>query len=203
MAGLRKGIAYRTIKRAYTRKSKYRKKGYIKAVPNSRIIRFNMGDLKKKFDHRVDFISKENVQLRHNSIESCRQIINRHLARGLGSNYHFKIRAHPHHVLRENKMLTGAGADRMQTGMQKAFGRAIGVAAQVKKGKIVFTVDVEKGSIDIAKKSLKKATPRLPGTYSIVSHPIITKEAQASADRKASLKVAPIAVKPANSSKSQ
>ena len=169
MAGLRKGRSYRRIKRAYTRKSKYRKKGYIKAIPTSRIIRYDMGDLKKKFDYRVDFIAKESIQLRHNSLESCRQIINRHLGRGLGSNYHFKIRAYPHHVLRENKMLTGAGADRMQTGMQKAFGRAIGIAAQVKKGKILFSVGVDKGSVEIAKKSLKKATPRLPGKYSIIS----------------------------------
>jgi len=168
MAGLRKGVSYRRIKRAYTRKSKYRKKGYIKAVPVSKIIRYNMGDLQKKFDHRVDFIAKDNVQLRHNSLESCRQIVNRHLGKGLGTNYHFQIRAYPHHVLRENKMLTGAGADRMQTGMQLAFGKAIGLAAQVKKGKILFTVGVEKSGTELAKKALKKAMPRLPGKYGIV-----------------------------------
>jgi len=168
MAGLRKGISYRRIKRAYTRKSKYRKKGYIKAAPPSRIIRYDMGDLQKKFDWRVSFISKESLQLRHNALESCRQIVNRHLHRGLGSNYHFKIRAYPHHILRENKMLTGAGADRMQTGMQLAFGKAVGLAAQVKKGKVLFTVDVEKAGAEIAKKALQKAIPRLPGKYGIV-----------------------------------
>jgi large subunit ribosomal protein L10e len=46
--------------------------------------------------------------------------------------------AHPHHILRENKMITGAGADRMQTGMSHSFGSNVGRAAQVKKGQVIF-----------------------------------------------------------------
>ena len=168
MAGLRKGKCYRTIKRAYTRKSKYRAKGFIKSVPNSKIIRYDMGDVKKPFTHRVDYVAKEGVQVRHNALESCRQIINRNLVRGLTRDYHFKIRAYPHHVLRENKMLTGAGADRMQTGMQRAFGKAIGVAAQVKRGKVLFSIAVDKAGVQIAKNALEKANPRLPGKYTVV-----------------------------------
>ena len=66
----------------------------------------------------------------------------------MGRNYHLQIRIYPHHVLRENKMLTGAGADRMQTGMQRAFGKAIGSAAQVKIGQAIFTVQVDDKDID-------------------------------------------------------
>ena len=82
-------------------------------------------------------------------------------------NYFFHILAYPHHVLRENKMLSGAGADRMQTGMSHAFGRAIGLAAQIKKGKRVFVIKVNEAHIDAAKKALKRACPRMPGQYSI------------------------------------
>ena len=37
--------------------------------------------------------------------------------------FHIRIRVHPFHVLRINKMLSCAGADRLQTGMRGAFGK--------------------------------------------------------------------------------
>jgi len=44
---LRKGSAYsKRYARPYTRKSKKRSKSYIKTVPNSRIVKFQMGDTK-------------------------------------------------------------------------------------------------------------------------------------------------------------
>lgn len=167
MAGLRKGISYRFLERPYTRKSKFKHRAYVKAVPNSKVVRFDMGDVQKKYPYRVDLIAKDSLQLRHNAIESARQIVNRHLNLKLGNNYYLKIRMYPHHVLRENKMLTGAGADRMQTGMQLAFGRPVGIAAQIKRGKAIFSVKVEKENIDSAKYSLKKAMSRLPGHYGL------------------------------------
>lgn len=167
MAGLRKGISYRFIERPYTRKSKFKHKSYVKAVPNSKVVRFDMGDVKKQYPYRVDLIAKDALQLRHNAIESARQIINRHLNIKLGNNYYFKVRMYPHHVLRENKMLTGAGADRMQTGMQLSFGRPVGIAAQVRRGKAIFSVKVDKKDIESAKYSLRKARSRLPGHYGV------------------------------------
>lgn len=167
MAGLRKFSCYQRIKRAYTRKSKFKKKGYIKAPPQVKIVRYDMGDSTKTYQYEVDLISRDNIQIRQNAIESARMVVNRLLHKKLGTNYYLKIRLYPHHVLRENKMLVGAGADRMQSGMQKAFGKAIGVAAQVKKGKILFAAKINKEGIEIAKEALKKAGPRLPGRCSI------------------------------------
>ena len=130
MASLRKAKCYRNVKRAYTRKSKYKKKGYIKAIPSLKIVKFDIGNLKKKFSNEVSLYSKEKIQVRENALESARLIVNRKLNKVLGaSNFHLKLRLFPHHALRENKMLTGAGADRMQTGMQRAFGKVIGSAA--------------------------------------------------------------------------
>ena len=45
--------------------------------------------------------------------------------------YHLKIRVYPHHIVRENPMATGAGADRVQDGMRKAFGKPVSSVAMV------------------------------------------------------------------------
>ncbi len=164
---LRKGHCYTKLKRAYTRKSKYKRKGYVKSVPVTRVIRYDMGDLRKKFSFKVTLNVKAGIQIRQNSLESCRLIINRHLNKALGTNYYLKLHVYPHHVLRENRMLTGAGADRMQTGMQKAFGTPVNIAAQMKKNQTLFSVKVDEADTLKAKAALQKARPRLPGSFSI------------------------------------
>lgn len=168
MAGLRKGIAYRKVVRPYTRKSKFKAKSYIKAVPLSKIVKFDMGNPQKKYDMKISLVSKQNIQIRHNALESARIIVNRKLNKSLGTDYFFKVRPYPHHVLRENKMLTGAGADRMQSGMQQAFGKPVGLAAQVKVGQPIFTAYVNRESVNHAKTALMSATPRMPGKFKVV-----------------------------------
>ncbi|KAG1302727.1 hypothetical protein G6F62_015860 [Rhizopus arrhizus] len=51
-----------------------------------------------------------------------------------------RIRVHPYHVTRINKMLSCAGADRLQTGMRGAFGKPNGLVARVNIGQIIFSV---------------------------------------------------------------
>lgn len=168
MAGLRKGSAYsKRYARPYTRKSKVRKKSFIKAVPNSRIIKFKMGDLvgerEGKYPIALCVKSKEQVQLRDNSIEATRQFMNRFLPLKIGKEFFFQIKPYPHHILRENKMLTGAGADRMQTGMARSFGKTIGRAALIKPGKVLFIVKVLNTRHEIeARKLIKSVKSRLP-----------------------------------------
>ncbi len=168
MAGLRKGHSYSPVKRSYTRKSKVKGKAYIKTIPQNKIVRYVMGDTKKKYAYRISLVSKTNVQVRHNALESCRQVVNRRLSLRLGMDYLFILRVYPHHILRENRMLTGAGADRMQQGMQQSFGTPVGLAAQLKKGQVVMSVDVSsKDKVDYAKNAVKMATPRMPGSYTV------------------------------------
>ncbi len=169
MATLRKFKCYRNVTRAYTRKSKYKPKAYVKTFPNSRLVRFHMGEIHKGFSHKIDLITKERVQVRDNALESARQVSNRRLEKALGrAGYHFHVLVYPHHALRENKMLVGAGADRMQTGMQQAFGKVIGIAAQLRKNQRVFTVYVNENGIEAAKDALRKANHRLPFRSSII-----------------------------------
>ena len=169
MAKLRKGCAYRRLERPYTRKSKYRKKSYVRASPVSKVVRYHMGNLKKAFDTKFELVAKDSLQLRHNCLEAARLTSNRTLEKAVSkSGFRLILRPFPHHVLRENPLAAGAGADRMSTGMKKAFGKPIGIAAQVKKGQVVFTAEVDKVNMELARRALKKASYKLAGNYTVV-----------------------------------
>ena len=57
-------------------------------------------------------------------------------------------------LLRENKMIATAGADRLQEGMRRAFGKATGLAARVERGKTIYEAHVTKDKPSIVKKKL-------------------------------------------------
>ena len=162
MARLRKFAAYRRLDRPYTRVSKYKKKSYVKALPRHIIVRFVMGNLKKNFKYTFELKSKDDLNIRHNSIESARQSSNRLLEKELGKEYRLQIVVFPHHILRENPVAAGAGADRFSTGMSHNFGKPHTVAARVKKGQTIFKLSVDKGKIGIAREALKRIQHKLP-----------------------------------------
>ena len=172
---LRKGSAYsKRYARPYTRVSKKRAKSYIKAVPNSKIVKFKMGD-QKGFDAgeypiQLHMISKENCQIRDNSIEAIRQFLNRFLQVKVGKEFYLEVKPFPHHILRENKMLTGAGADRMQTGMSRSFGKTMGRAALIKPGQVLYIIGVKttKGESE-ARKLIKSIKARIACKTSILT----------------------------------
>jgi len=164
---LRKAIAYSHKKeKPYTRRSRVKGQNYIKAIPPSKIVKFLMGDI-KKFDNKgfpfnVVLKSVENAQVRDVALEAARQHIHRELELAFKGNYFLKVCCYPHHVLRENKMITGAGADRLQSGMSQAFGAAVGIAAQIKKGKIIFLVGVStQKDTTIVRNILQKIRPKI------------------------------------------
>ncbi len=168
MAKLRPARAYRRLERPYTRKSRKRQKSYVKASPHSKVVHYHMGDVKKEFPVIVKLISESDVQIRHNAIEAARVTANKMLNNKLSGNYHFWIRIYPHHILRENPLATGAGADRFQTGMKHAFGKPIGLAAQVHSGDEVMEVQIDEANIELAKKALKKAANKIPGKMRVI-----------------------------------
>ncbi len=168
MATLRKGKCYRKVTNSYTRKSKVRSKAYIRAPPATKVVRYAMGELNKKFSHSIKLVSKQTLQIRHNALESARLVVNRSLYTDLGNkNYSFSLVKYPHHILRENKMLSGAHADRLQSGMSHAFGKTVGLAAQIKTGSAIFEAKVNKENIASAKVAMQKAISRLPGKIQI------------------------------------
>ncbi len=168
MARLRKGVTYRKIERPFTRKSKYRSKNFARSIPHSKVVRYNMGEVHKEFPIKLELVSRTPVQIRHNALESARQTVNRQLEKKLGKGtYYFKIRVYPHHILRENPLASGAGADRMSTGMSKSYGKTIGIAAQVKRGQTIFELSLGKQHYKMGKEALKKAIHKLPCSCSI------------------------------------
>lgn len=65
-------------------------------------------------------------------------------------------------VLRENKMIATAGADRLQEGMRKAFGKPIGLAARVKQGSVILELSVMAENLERAKEAMWAAGTKLP-----------------------------------------
>jgi len=163
MVRIRKFVSYRRIERPYTRTSRYKSKSFIKISPHIRVVGFELGSPKKSFPYTLELISKRDLQIRDNALESAKQTSNKLLESGIGlAGYHLKLKTYPYHILRENPLAAGAGADRFSTGMQKAFGKPIGNAAQIKKGDTIFQVSVDKANLEFAKKALTRASKKLP-----------------------------------------
>jgi large subunit ribosomal protein L10e len=177
MAKLRKFVCYRRLERPYTRKSKYSKKNFIRVYPATKITKCEGGTPGKKFSYSVLIKTKKPIQIRHNALEAARQSANKYLETNLNKdNFFMKMRVFPHHVLRENPLASGAGADRMSTGMAHSFGKNISSAAQVRKGQPVFEVKVEKSGIVAAKKALKVMATKFPCTCVIEIFDLATKK---------------------------
>lgn len=82
---------------------------------------------------------KENVS--SEALEAARVAANKYMVKNAGKDaFHLRVRVHPFHVLRINKMLSCAGADRLQTGMRGAFGKPNGLAARVQIGQILMSI---------------------------------------------------------------
>lgn len=179
MVTLRKANAYSKRKVVpFTRVSKKRRKSYIKVVPPQKIAKFTMGNQQlvkeKKLIHKLTLVSDEKCQIRHNSLEACRQYLNKQLDTHLAGQYVLKVVCYPHHIQRENKMLTGAGADRMQTGMQLSFGKSIGKSVIAKQGTKVFELIIaDEKAIQIARKIFKEVGPKLPCKRKIIYEKLV------------------------------
>ncbi len=148
----------------------YTRNKFIRGAPSSKISKFIMGDSKGKFSYKISMMSLNAVQIRHNALEAARIAANKILADILGDKeYLMQIRVYPHHVLRENKMIATAGADRLQEGMRRAFGKPIGRAARIKENQTIMDVYVnEKRGLEVARKALETSAKKLPTSCRIV-----------------------------------
>jgi large subunit ribosomal protein L10e len=145
------------------------RKRYIHRQPASRIVSFDMGNPPGNFEAQVSLIGLERCQIRHQALEAARVASNRHMTKKAGRlNYHLRMRVKPYHYLRENKMISGAGADRVQDGMRRAWGKVIGVAARVKPNQPLVTIRVNRQHLRAAMDALKKAAPKFPTPCKIV-----------------------------------
>jgi len=147
----------------------YTRKYYMGGIPGSKVSQYNTGNLSGDFKVAVSLTVDEQCQIRHTALEAARIAANRYLMKSTGRlNFRLKLRLYPHQVLRENKMATGAGADRVQDGMRRAFGKAVGTAARVGTDQRVFTVYVNPLNFLKAKEALRRASMKVPPPCRIV-----------------------------------
>ena len=169
MAKIRKFTAYQKLERPYTRISKYTKKNYVRGgFPHMKVIKFDMGDPRKEYDSVIKLNSNKAMNFRHNALESARMTSNRLLEKSIGKEYHLRIKVYPFHVLRENPLASGAGADRMSTGMKKSYGKSISCAARVKEGQTLMELRINKVNNKLGKLALERASKKFPCSCKVV-----------------------------------
>lgn len=147
----------------------YTRKEFIKGKPQIKIAKFSGGGKKEAdYDYCVQLISNEKIQIRHMAIESARLAANKTIETVAGETGYFStLRIYPHILLRENKMIATAGADRLQEGMRGAFGKAVSLAARINRGQVLMEAFVKKEHLDIAKKAMRSASVKLPITPTV------------------------------------
>jgi large subunit ribosomal protein L10e len=152
-----------------SRSQAFTRREYMSGVPLSRIQQFDMGNPRGDFPVKVSLVAKESCQIRHLALEAARIAANRFMVKKAGSlGYHLKVLIYPHIVLRENKQATGAGADRVSQGMRKAFGKAVGTAARIKRDQNIISIQTNKAFFLNAKDALRRASMKLPTPCYIV-----------------------------------
>ncbi|MBI2665912.1 50S ribosomal protein L16 [Candidatus Woesearchaeota archaeon] len=169
MAKLRKFSAYQKLERPYTRVSKFSNLNYVRGgYPNIKISKFDMGNTKATFDTTLKLNVLREMNIRHNALEAARMTSNRLLEKTINNAYHLKVKPYPFHVLRENPLASGAGADRMSTGMKLAYGKTIGAAARMKLGQTVIELKLNKENVKLGREALARAARKLPCSCKIV-----------------------------------
>merc|ERR1712137_771170 len=93
------------------------------------------------FPKSVNLVSNELEQLSSEGLEAARICANKYMIKTAGKDaFHIRMRVHPFHIVRINKMLSCAGADRLQTGMRGAFGKPQRTVARVHIGQILLSI---------------------------------------------------------------
>jgi large subunit ribosomal protein L10e len=137
-------------------------KKFAPGAPNPKVARFTTGKFRPDYDFMVKLISDGRLQIRHNALEAARVAASKKVTLVGEENFYLRVVTYPHLVLRENKMIATAGADRLQEGMRKAFGKPIGLAARVEIGSVVLELSVKAENLEKAKQAMWAASTKLP-----------------------------------------
>ena len=155
----------------YCKNKPYPKSRYCRGVPDSKLRIYDVGNKKApcdQFPAAVHLVSDEYEQITSEALEAARVACNKYMIKVAGKDFfHLRMRAHPYHVIRINKMLSCAGADRLQTGMRGAFGKPSMVAARVDIGQVLMSVRTREDKTAVAVEALRRAKFKLPGRQKI------------------------------------
>ena len=136
-------------------------------MPDAKIRIYDIGKKKalyNEFPHCVHLVSGEKEQISSEALEAARIACNKFMTNKCGKEaFHMRTRKHPWHVIRINKMLSCAGADRLQQGMRGAFGKPYGKSARVNIGDIIISIRTTAQHIKFAEEALRRSMFKFPG----------------------------------------
>lgn len=150
----------------------YIKSRFCRGVPDAKIRIFELGRKTAKVDDfpaSIHLVSDELEQIGSEALEASRINSNKYLVKTCGKEgFHMRIRPHAYHVTRINKMLSCAGADRLQTGMRHAYGKPNGLVARVRIGQPLLSVRTKESNVHHAIEALRRCKFKFPGRQKIV-----------------------------------
>ena len=150
----------------------YPKSRFCRGVPDPKIRNFDIGKRRADVDEFpvcVHVVSRELEQICSEALEAARIQANKYMVKKANKEvFHMRIRAHPFHVLRINKMLSCAGADRLQTGMRQSYGKPYGTAARVRIGQILLSMRTKEAYVPQVLEALRRAKMKFPGRQIVV-----------------------------------
>ncbi|XP_063718776.1 large ribosomal subunit protein uL16-like [Symsagittifera roscoffensis] len=156
----------------YCKNKPYPKSRFCRGVPDPKIRIYDIGRKRAGVDEFpccVHLISNELEQLSGEALEAARICANKYMVKNCGKDaFHMRVRVHPFHVVRINKMLSCAGADRLQTGMRGAFGKPQGTVARVRIGQPILSMRVKDNQKASAIEALRRAKFKFPGRQKIL-----------------------------------
>jgi len=141
------------------------RKSFVKSMPHNALTIFDMGNSKGTYEIIAELAATGKVQVRDNAIEAARQAINKLLEKSAPNAYYFKVLVFPHNVIRENKMIAGAGADRLQSGMAHPYGRPSERGAMIKPGQNLFRVMYMAKDAETINEAFRRAKCKLSGKW--------------------------------------
>ncbi|CAL5990695.1 Ribosomal_protein L10 [Hexamita inflata] len=150
----------------------YPKSRFCRGVPDPKIRYFDLGNKKATVPELpccLHLLSWEKQQVSSEALEACRIACNKYIQKEAGKDsFHMRIRVHPFHVIRQKKMLTCAGADRLQTGMRHAFGKPAGSVARVAIHQPLISIRCRASAVAAVKEALRRAKYKIAGRQEIV-----------------------------------
>jgi large subunit ribosomal protein L10e len=156
----------------YCKNKPYIKSRFCRGVPDPKIQIYDVGNKSAStdlFPLCVHLVSGELEQLSSEALEAARIVVNKYMTKFSGKDtFHLRVRLHPFHIIRINKMLSCAGADRLQTGMRQAFGKPTGCVARCAIGQIIFSVRSKDAQRKSVVEALRRAKYKFPGRQNII-----------------------------------
>ena len=141
-------------------------------MPDPKIRIYDLGRKKASVDEFpfcVHLVCDEHQQITSEALEAARICANKYMVKMTGKDaFHLRVRVHPYHVIRINKMLSCAGADRLQTGMRGAYGKPYGLVARVNIGQVILSIRTKDANRPVAIEALRRSRYKFAGRQKII-----------------------------------